>query len=192
MLKGKNNMIKEQLKKTGIGAVKNQDTSENLAKIVYLGIGSNLGVRKENIEKAKFQIKENNIRIIYVSKYYETPSWPNPNYPKYLNIILKIECLHDPVDLLNICKKIEISLGRKKSKKNSPRICDIDIIDFHGMKLNIKSKLNLPHKRMFKRNFVLIPLFEVEKNWKHPSKKLDIKTLISLLPVDDITSIKQI
>ena len=185
-------MIKEQLKKTGIGAVKNQDTSENLAKIVYLGIGSNLGVRKENIEKAKFQIKENNIRIIYVSKYYETPSWPNPNYPKYLNIILKIECHYDPVDLLNICKKIEINLGRKKSKKNSPRKCDIDIIDFHGMKLNIKSKLNLPHKRMFKRNFVLIPLFEVEKNWKHPSKKLDIKTLISLLPVDDITSIKQI
>ena len=172
--------------------MKNQDILENQAKIVYLGIGSNLGVRRENIEKAKFQIKENNIRIISVSKYYETSSWPNPNYPKYLNIILKIECYHDPVDLLNICKKIEINLGRKKSKKNSPRVCDIDIIDFHGMKLNIKSKLNLPHKRMFRRNFVLIPLFEVEKNWKHPCKKLDIKTLISLLPVDDITSIKQI
>ena len=81
---------------------------------------------------------------------------------------------------------------RKKSTKNSPSICDIDIIDFHGMKLNIKSKLNLPHKRMHKRNFVLLPLFEIEKNWRHPSKKLDIKTLISLLPVDDITSIKQI
>ena len=137
-------------------------------------------------------MNDNNIRIISFSKYYETSSWPNPNYPKYLNIILKIECYHDPVDLLNICKKIEINLGRKKSKKNFPRTCDIDIIDFHGMKLNIKSKLNLPHKRMFRRNFVLIPLFEVEKNWKHPSKKLDIKTLISLLPVDDITSIKQI
>ena len=172
--------------------MKKLDISENQAKFIYLGIGSNLGVRIKNIEKAKFQLKENNIRIISVSKYYETPSWPNPNYPKYLNIILKIECHHDPIDLLNICKKVEINLGRKKSKKNSPRICDIDIIDFHGMKLNIKSKLNLPHKRMFKRNFVLIPLFEVEKNWKHPSKKLDIKTLISLLPVDDITSIKQI
>ena len=172
--------------------MKNQDISENQAKIVYLSIGSNLGVRRSNIEKAKFHLKENDIKIVSVSNYYETPSWPNPNYPKYLNIILKIECHYDPVDLLNICKKIEINLGRKKSKKNSPRKCDIDIIDFHGMKLNIKSKLNLPHKRMFRRNFVLIPLFEVEKNWKHPCKKLDIKTLISLLPVDDITSIKQI
>ena len=85
----------------------------------------------------------------------------------------------------------KISSNRKKSKKNSPRICDIDLIDYNGMKLNIKSKLNLPHARMHKRNFVLIPLFEIERNWKHPSKKLDIKTQISLLPVDDITSIKQ-
>ncbi len=172
--------------------MKNQDLSENLAKIIYLGIGSNLGVRKRNIEKAKFQLKENNIKFITVSKYYETPSWPNPNYPKFLNIILKIVCHHDPLSLLNICKKIEINLGRKKSKKNSPRLCDIDIIDYHGIKLNVKSKLYLPHKRMHKRNFVLIPLFEIEKKWKHPSKKLDIKTLISMLPEGDITSIKQI
>ena len=166
--------------------------SEILAKFVYLGVGSNLGLRKLNIEKAKFQLKKNNVKFISVSKYYETPSWPNTKYPKYLNIIIKIVCHHDPLILLNICKKIEINLGRKKSKKNSPRICDIDIIDYHGIKLNIKSMLNLPHERMHKRNFVLIPLFEIEKNWKHPSKKLDIKTLISLLPMDDITSIKQI
>ena len=172
--------------------MKNQDISEDLAKIVYLGIGSNLGIRMKNIEKAKFLLKENNIKFISVSNYYETPSWPDSKYPKYLNIILKIACHHGPLNLLNICKKIEINLGRKKSKKNSPRICDIDIIDYHGMKLNIKSKLNLPHQRMHKRNFVLIPLFEIEKNWKHPSKKLDIRTLISLLPTDDITSIKQI
>ncbi len=172
--------------------MKNQDTSEDLAKIVYLGIGSNLGTRKENIEKAKFNLNKNNIKFISISKYYETLSWPNSKYPKYLNIILKTVCDHDPLRLLEICKDIEIKLGRKKTKKNTPRICDIDIIDYDGMKINIKNKLNLPHKRMYKRNFVLIPLFEIEKKWEHPSKKLDIKTLISLLPLDDITSIKQI
>ena len=172
--------------------MKNRDISEDPVKIVYLGIGSNLGIRRKNIEKAKFQLKENNIKFVSFSNYYETFSWPNPKYPKYLNIILKIVCHHDPLSLLNICKKIEMNLGRKKSKKNFPRKCDIDIIDYHGMKLNIKGRLNLPHERMHKRNFVLIPLFEIEKNWKHPSKKLDIRTLISLLPMGDITSIKQI
>ena len=172
--------------------MKNQDISEDLAKTVYLAVGSNLGVRKENIEKAKFFLKQNNINFLSVSNYYETPSWPNPKYPKYLNILLKVKCNHSPLKLLNICKEIEVNLGRKKSKKNSPRICDIDIIDYNGIKLNIKGKLNLPHARMHKRNFVLIPLFEIEKKWKHPSKKLDIKTLISSLPMDDITSIKQI
>ena len=98
--------------------MKNQDISENQAKIVYLGIGSNLGIRRENIEKAKYQLKENNIKFISFSKYYETPSWPDHKYPKYLNIVLKILYDQDPLNLLNICKKIEINLGRKKSKIN--------------------------------------------------------------------------
>ena len=160
--------------------------------MIYIGIGSNLGNRIKNIIKAKYLLNLSGIKITKSSSYYETLSWPNSKYPKYLNIILKIVCLHDPLTLLSICKKIEIDLGRKKTKKNSPRICDIDIIDYHGMNLNIKTKLKLPHEKMHKRNFVLIPLFDIEKNWKHPSKKLDIRTLISLLPMDDITSIKQI
>ena len=105
---------------------------------------------------------------------------------------MKILYDQDPLKLLNICKKIEINLGRKRSKINSPRICDIDIIDFHGIKLNIKSKLNLPHKRMHNRNFVLFPLFEVEKKWKHPLKKTKIQDLIGKLPNSSLYSIKQI
>ena len=63
---------------------------------------------------------------------------------------------------MSICKSIEVKLGRKKAAKNSPRVCDIDIIDFNGLILN--DKLNLPHKMMHKRSFVLFPLFEIEKN----------------------------
>ena len=170
--------------------MKNQDISEDLAKTVYLAVGSNLGVRKENIEKAKFFLKQNNINFLSVSNYYETPSWPNPKYPKYLNILLKVKCNHSPLKLLNICKEIEVNLGRKKSKKNSPRICDIDIIDFDG-KIT-RNGLILPHKMMHLRNFVLIPLFEIENNWCHPLTKTNIKKLIFSLPNKDIRSIKQI
>jgi len=166
------------------------DISENQVKIVYLGIGSNIGNRINNIEKAKAYLVESSVNLISVSSYYETPSWPNPKNPKFINIVLKAKCLLDPYDLLDLCKSIETRLGRIKTPKNSPRECDIDIIDFKG--LILKDKLMLPHKMMHIRNFVLLPLFEIEKKWVHPTKKIDIKKLIFSLPNNEIRSIKQI
>ena len=167
-----------------------QDTSENQAKSIYLGIGSNLGDKKKNIEKAKFELIKENIKIIKSSNYYESLSWPNPNNPKFLNIVLLIETNLTPLNLMKKCKEIEINLGRVKSTKNSPRICDIDIIDYN--KVIEKSNIILPHPRMHSRNFVLLPLFEINKDWKHPILKLHIKNLILSLPNRDIRSIKQI
>ena len=163
---------------------------EKQAKIAYLSIGSNLGDKKRNIELAKFILKKNNISIIKSSKNYETLSWPNKKNPKFINIVLKAKTYHNPIQLLNLCKSIEVSLGRKKTPKNSPRECDIDIIDFNG--LIVKDEINLPHKMMHKRNFVLFPLFEIEKGWFHPIKKVYIETLIFSLSNNDISSIKQI
>lgn len=91
-----------------------QDTLENQAKNIFLGIGSNLGNRIANIEKAKSLLLQNNIYFISVSNYYETPSWPDPNKPKFLNIVLKVVCKLKPLELLNLCKIIEVKLGRKK------------------------------------------------------------------------------
>ena len=167
-----------------------QDTLENQVNTIYLGIGSNLGSRLYNIERAKLLLLENNINFVSISSYYETPSWPNPKNPKFLNIILKIETSLKPTELLNLCKSIEVKLGRKISPKNSPRECDIDIIDFNG--LILKNRLILPHKLMHKRNFVLFPLFEIEKKWVHPIIKVNIKKLILSLSNNDIRSIKQI
>ena len=166
------------------------DTSGKQARITYLGIGSNLGDKKDNIEKAKYLLLENNISFNAISSYYETPSWPNPKNPKFINIVLKVSCIQNPNELLSLCKKIEVNLGRKKSYKNAPRECDIDIIDFKGLVL--KDRLNLPHKMMHKRNFVLFPLFEIEKDWVHPILKSNIKNLILSLPNNEISSIKQI
>ena len=172
--------------------MKRQDISENQAKTVFLGIGSNLGLRKRNVEKAKFLLSKYNLNFLSISSYYETPSWPDPRKPKFLNIIIKLKCYYKPQELLKICKSIEIQLGRKKAKKNAPRICDLDIIDYNRLVSKKKSEINLPHKMMHKRNFVLFPLFEIQKNWTHPDKQIDVKTLISLLPDRDIRSIKQI
>ena len=172
--------------------MKRQDILENQAKIVFLGIGSNLGIRKRNIEKAKFLLLEHNLDVLSVSSYYETPSWPDPQKPRFLNIILKLKCYYNPQELLKICKSIENELGRKKAKKNAPRTCDLDIIDFNSLVSKKNSKINLPHKMMHKRNFVLFPFFEIQKEWHHPIIKKDLKSLISSLSQADIRSIKQI
>ncbi len=167
-----------------------QDILENQVRSIYLSIGSNLGNRLENIEKAKFKLSQNDIKILRSSSYYESLSWPDPKKPKFLNIVLDVKTNLNPNDLLEKCKKIEVDLGRKKTKKNSPRECDIDLIDYLNKKTN--NNIILPHPRLHKRNFVLLPLFEINKNWIHPISKQHIKYLIFSLSNRDIRSIKQI
>ena len=173
--------------------MKKQDTLENLAKIAYLAIGSNLGNKISNIEITKFELEKYKIKILKSSSNYVSESWPDSSMPKYINVIIKIKTSLVPFKLLKTCNLIELKLGRVRSKKNAPRTCDIDIIDYDKKIFNENnSQLILPHPRMGERNFVLLPLFEVDKSWKHPKSKINIVNLINSLPVRDLRSIKQI
>jgi len=173
--------------------VKKQDISENLANLAYLAIGSNLGNKIINIEITKVELEKYKIKILKSSSNYISKSWPDPTMPNYINVIIKIKTSLSPLELLKICNVIELKLGRVRSKKNAPRKCDIDIIDYDKKILNEKnSQLILPHPRMTTRNFVLLPLFEVDKAWKHPKSKINIVNLINSLPVKNLRSIKQI
>ena len=163
---------------------------ENQVKPIYLGIGSNIGNKKKNIERAKYKLFENGIIFLISSSYYESLSWPNFKNPKFLNIILKVKTNLNPLELIKKCKNIEKEIGRKKAPKNSPRKCDIDIIDYKNIRMT--GDIILPHPRMHNRNFVLLPLFELDKDWKHPILKLKIKKLVSSLSNSDIRSIKLI
>ena len=168
--------------------------SEKLAKIAFLGIGSNLGDKKRNIELAKSKLEKNNITITKVSKNYETLSWPDKKKPKFVNIVLKIKTSLSPKDLMKKCLYIEKELGRLRNNKNEPRTCDIDIIDYDKkiVKGAKSQSLTIPHPKMHKRNFVLLPLFEIAKTWIHPLKKVSIKDLINALDPEDLITIKLI
>ena len=91
-----------------------RDTSENQVKTVYLGIGSNLGNKKQNIEIAKSKLQNYQIKILKCSSNYESESWPDPKNPKFINVIIKIKTNLSPYKLLEICNFIETQLGRKK------------------------------------------------------------------------------
>ena len=167
-----------------------QDISEKQVKLSYLALGSNLGNKIHNLEKAKFELEKNKIKIIKSSGYYLSVSWPDPTKPKFVNLVLKVKTSLSAIKLLNICNLIEKKLGRLRSKKNSPRSCDIDIIDYDH-KIIKDDRLILPHPRMKRRSFVLLPLFEINKSWKYPESKTNIVKLINSLPLKDLRSIKQ-
>ncbi|MCK4881603.1 MAG: 2-amino-4-hydroxy-6-hydroxymethyldihydropteridine diphosphokinase [Candidatus Omnitrophica bacterium] len=129
---------------------------------VYIGIGSNLGNRKKNIEDAIVSLRKNRIRVLKRSTIIETdPIGGPPNQGKFLNGVLKIQTQLAPQKLLHLLKQIERELGRKKTILNGPRSIDLDILLYDHLKLQTP-QLTLPHPRMFKRHFVMNPLKEIE------------------------------
>ena len=171
----------------------NQDILEKQVKSTYLAIGSNIGDRYANIQLAKKLLVQNNIYIKDASSFYETPSWPNRNFPKFFNIVLKIKTEMTLMNLFKIAKIIEKKIGRKKTLKNHPRVCDIDIIDFNGINLITEfsgQKIETPHPKMHKRNFVIFPLYELNKNWVHPKTKANINHIINQFKGVDLSDIR--
>ena len=150
--------------------MKKQDTLGNQVNYAYLALGSNLGKKIKNLELAKYMLFKNDVKIIKTSSFYSSNSWPN----KQIKLIEKI-------------------LGRVNAPKNHPRICDIDIIDFNGKCLSTSfnfQKIKIPHLNMHKRNFVLIPLYEINQNWFHPKIKKNIVKLLCSLPDNELRGIK--
>jgi len=167
--------------------------------MIILGLGSNLsssfGDRFKNINLAIENLEEQGIKILKKSSFYETPSYPNPKKPKFINIVILVETNLTSLELMSVLIFIEKRLERKRNKKNDPRTCDIDIIDFNGQIVDFKYKnlnLSLPHSKLIYRNFVLIPLYEILPDWKHPKTKDSIDVLINKLSNNDKNSILKI
>jgi 2-amino-4-hydroxy-6-hydroxymethyldihydropteridine diphosphokinase len=152
--------------------------------MIHLNIGSNLvskyGSRFDNILTSLNLLIESKVKINKVSNFYETPSYPNQRLPKFINVGLTINYKNEYLDLLKKIKLIEKKLGRIKTKKNDPRIVDIDIIDFNGA-IKETNELILPHPKCHLRNFVLFPILQIDPNWSHPIFKKNAQFLINSL-----------
>ena len=141
---------------------------------------SKYGNRIENIKKALFFLKLEKIEILKISSYYESPSYPNKAHPKFINNIVEVKTNFLPIILLEKINKIEKTMGRIRSVKNEPRVCDIDIIDYNNNIVNARN-LNIPHKSIENRSFVLFPLREICPAWIHPVSGRKINNLINNL-----------
>ena len=152
--------------------------------MIHINIGSNLdskyGTKFKNISIAINLLIGSRLKIRKISNFYETPSYPNKKLPKFANIGLLAEYYLDHTKLIKEISLIEKKIGRVKSKKNDPRVCDIDIIDFNGL-ITKHKLLKLPHPRSHSRNFVLYPIKEIDPKWIHPIFKKNVDFLINQL-----------
>ena len=167
--------------------------------MILLGLGSNLsssfGDRFKNIDLAVSALEGYGIQLKKKSSYYESLSYPNKKNPKFINIVIEIETHLPPEDLASVLIFIEEYLERKRKKKNDPRTCDIDIIDYNSKTIDFKYKdldFTVPHAKLIYRNFILYPLQEILPDWKHPKTKELISVLIENLPKEDKNSILKI
>jgi len=131
-------------------------------KICYLGVGSNLGDRRETIKSAVKEINASEgTKVIKSSRIIETDPVGGPaRQGKYLNSALKIRTNLTPFTLLKRLKQIEKKLGRKKTVRFGPRTIDLDIL-FYGNKIINRKNLKIPHPKVFKREFVIKTLMQI-------------------------------
>lgn len=145
--------------------------------VAYLGLGSNLGNRRENLDSAVRRLDEQNeISVTNRSSLYETEPYGKTDQPDFINMCIEIETRISPLDLLENVLSIEHELGRVRTEVWGPRTIDIDILLYEDLELSLDD-LSIPHSEMHKRAFVLDPLSEIAGGRVHPELNKTIQTL---------------
>ena len=154
----------------------------------FLGIGSNIGNRFDNIQECINRVKSNvSINCISLSRIYESSPMYNVNQRNFLNMVIKIETDLEPIELLNQMKLNESAMGRKFDEaSNQPRVIDIDILSY-GDILFSSQKLVIPHPKIIERDFVLKPWSDIDPYYKLPEINKSISELISDLKINNKT-----
>jgi 2-amino-4-hydroxy-6-hydroxymethyldihydropteridine diphosphokinase len=152
--------------------------------IAYIGIGSNLGEKVGQCEKAVIEIlKVDRHRLLAKSSFFKTQPIGYRLQDWFINGVIKIETDLEPHDLLRALKAIESLLGRAETFRWGPRAIDLDIL-FFGDKEIQSAELKIPHPFLHERQFVLIPLAEIDPNLVHPVFKKTVGELLENLEED--------
>jgi len=147
-------------------------------KNVFLSLGSNLNDRIAYLEKAIKELKADEfVKVVAISSVYETEPVGYFDQPFFLNIIVEIETDYSPGELLVKCKDIEKLIGRIQRGRWMEREIDLDII-FYNDQIIETEDLNIPHKELYNRKFVLAPLYEIAPKFQCPNTMLRVHELL--------------
>jgi 2-amino-4-hydroxy-6-hydroxymethyldihydropteridine diphosphokinase len=129
----------------------------------YLGLGSNLGERREHLAAAVAELPAHGVQVVRSSSVYETePVGLVTDQPEFLNACLEVDTDHDPEALLDACKEVERVVGRAAGgQRHGPRVIDVDLL-LLGEVEYASARLRLPHAEVSSRRFVLVPLLELD------------------------------
>ncbi len=152
---------------------------------VFLALGTNLGDKLANLRSAIGALAPD-VDVLSESGVYETEPWGFIDQPAFLNMVVRAQTGHTPVDLLKRVKEIETTLGRTPTFRNGPRLIDVDILFYDDIVLDAPG-LVIPHPRLQDRTFVLVPLADLVPNLVHPVLGA---TIAQLLEKMDRTGIK--
>lgn len=148
---------------------------------VFLALGSNKGNREKYLRDAvQALLDDARITFMKASSIYETKPYGSVPQNNYLNGVVLIETDYTPDEIYLVIKKIEKEVGRTESIRWGEREIDIDIILIDSLIIETE-KLIIPHKEYYKRDFVLVPLLEIDKKLIDPKSKNKIENLIKLL-----------
>lgn len=139
--------------------------------ITFISLGSNIGNRLDYLQQAVRLLQQTEqVNVVNMSSIYETDPVGYEDQAAFLNMVVEIETLLTPHEILKKCNEIEAELGRKRDIRWGPRTVDLDILLYNEE--NVKTEdLIIPHPRMMERGFVLIPLVELQANLVDPQSK---------------------
>jgi len=150
--------------------------------LAFLGLGSNIGDREEYLRKAKTAIANlETCTVSGISSIYETEPLGNKNQGQFLNQALLVETELEPQELLMECKGIEKTLGRKEGPRWGPRTIDIDLLLYDEMLVD-EEALRVPHPRLHRRRFVLIPMAEIAPSVRIPGSGKTVMEALKTCP----------
>lgn len=130
---------------------------------VFLGLGTNIGEKQTNMQKALAEIKRQIGEITSLSSFYETEPVGFESENTFLNAVCRVETILSPYEILAVTQRIERALGRTRKSINGQyhdRIIDIDILLYDNIRIDTP-ELTIPHPLMETRDFVMIPLKEI-------------------------------
>ena len=149
---------------------------------IIISIGSNLNGHmnrsKKILDIVFLYLSNKGLRVRKYSKIYISKPIPLGLGPVFYNRVVLVKSDLSPREILSRLKVIERIFSRRSSIKNSPRVLDLDILDYRGEIINFKNFLTIPHPRLSNRDFILKPLNDICPNWVSPNSGETIKSLI--------------